>query len=372
MVDILVHPVELRQISEQLRSSARKIGTALQAIDQEILSLKGDNFLGNRANTMQAYYAPKREVLLKARGIVAHFAEDLQSAASRFEAADTNQSGAYTLERRDLLRREMQRRYDQLKNDGHIPALRDKFDSEIAIGTVLLNPENRKTIEEMAKKYGIDPVLLAGAVAAEMDLDYDNLDYYQDGLGRNGTLDILKNLGVVDGIKFLTGKDITEGPGVANVHTPSLIYAVKYLGTNDLPGKDFAQNYDWSSVNRTSFNGSVEAAAIVLAMYTHAHGGASTSDDMAVIWGAYKSGIAGFVPNDQGEGYASVEDFSNNIANGGTGEFTMGVNAYYAQPYFEFFREAFSQSAPDVIHRDLPVPQIVPPPTPPVTHYPSN
>jgi len=91
MVDILVRPAELRQISEQLKSGAKKIDAALQAIDNDILSLKGDQFLGNRANAVQGHYAPKREALLKAKEIVAHFAADLQSAASRFEQAD--QSG---------------------------------------------------------------------------------------------------------------------------------------------------------------------------------------------------------------------------------------------------------------------------------------
>jgi len=90
MNTILVHPTELHQISEQLYSSAKKIGVALQAIDNDILSLKGDKFLGNRANAFQANYAPKRDALLKAKEIVSHFAEDLQTAARRFEQADKN------------------------------------------------------------------------------------------------------------------------------------------------------------------------------------------------------------------------------------------------------------------------------------------
>jgi len=88
MIDILVRPPELRQISEQLRSSAKKINTALQAIDMDILSLKSDKFLGNRANDVQAHYAPKRDALLKAKEIVLHFADDLQNAANVFEQAD--------------------------------------------------------------------------------------------------------------------------------------------------------------------------------------------------------------------------------------------------------------------------------------------
>ena len=91
MTDILVRPPELRQISEQLKSSAKKIDAALQAIDNDILSLKGDKFLGNRANAVQANYAPKRDALIKAKVLVLGFSEDLQVAAEIFEKADQGQ-----------------------------------------------------------------------------------------------------------------------------------------------------------------------------------------------------------------------------------------------------------------------------------------
>lgn len=104
MVDILVRPPELRQISEQLKSSAKKIGTALQVIDNDILSLKGDQFLGNRANSVQAHYAPKREALLKAKEMVARFAEDLKTAANVFEKADnSNQDHVVTEDGKKLV-----------------------------------------------------------------------------------------------------------------------------------------------------------------------------------------------------------------------------------------------------------------------------
>jgi uncharacterized protein YukE len=90
MDDILVRPTELRQTAEQLSSSAQKIGQALHAIDNDINALKGIAFMGNRADDVQVRYAPKRDALLKAREIVAHFAEDLQSAALCFELADKN------------------------------------------------------------------------------------------------------------------------------------------------------------------------------------------------------------------------------------------------------------------------------------------
>ncbi len=97
MTDILVRPPELRQISEQLRSSAQKIGTALQTIDNDIRSLKGDMFLGNRAVAVQMHYEPKRDALLMAKNIILHFAADLQNTASVFEQADRSQSAVLPL-----------------------------------------------------------------------------------------------------------------------------------------------------------------------------------------------------------------------------------------------------------------------------------
>lgn len=88
MIDILVRPQELRQTSEQLRTSAKTIGTAMRVIDQEILSLKGDKFLGYRAEAVQLHYASKRDALLRAKDLVAHFAKDLPVAAASFEQAD--------------------------------------------------------------------------------------------------------------------------------------------------------------------------------------------------------------------------------------------------------------------------------------------
>jgi uncharacterized protein YukE len=88
MTDILIRPPELRNVSEQLKTSATKIGVALQTIDNDILSLKGDRFIGNRANSVQSNYAPKREALIKANGIVFDFASDLITAAEVFEHAD--------------------------------------------------------------------------------------------------------------------------------------------------------------------------------------------------------------------------------------------------------------------------------------------
>ncbi len=88
MNKILIRPTELRQISEQLRASANKIGAALQGVDQDISSLKGEKFLGIRADLIQDHYVSKRDALLQAKELVKHFAEDLNNAANIFERAD--------------------------------------------------------------------------------------------------------------------------------------------------------------------------------------------------------------------------------------------------------------------------------------------
>jgi surface antigen/uncharacterized protein YukE len=88
MATILVRPPELRQISEQMRSNAQKIDDALKSIDREMGVLKGHSFLGNRADSLQSRYHPKRDALLKAKELVIRFSENLKMAADVFEKAD--------------------------------------------------------------------------------------------------------------------------------------------------------------------------------------------------------------------------------------------------------------------------------------------
>jgi WXG100 family type VII secretion target len=88
MADILVRPPELRQAASQMRDSANKIGQALQDIDSDLQALKGNKFLGNRANAVQLLYQSKRDALEKAKDLVSQFAFDLEKAADVFEKAD--------------------------------------------------------------------------------------------------------------------------------------------------------------------------------------------------------------------------------------------------------------------------------------------
>ena len=90
MPNILVQPQQLRQKAELLRAHAQKIDQALLTIDQTLMSLKGDKFLGMRANAVQTRYAPQKEALLQAKNMVLRFAEELNLAASKFSNADCN------------------------------------------------------------------------------------------------------------------------------------------------------------------------------------------------------------------------------------------------------------------------------------------
>jgi uncharacterized protein YukE len=97
MSNILVQPQQLRQKAEILRAHAQKIDQALLTIDQTLMSLKGDFFLGLRADAVQTRYAPQKEALLQAKNMVLQFSDELNTIAERFSAADVEQTGDFGL-----------------------------------------------------------------------------------------------------------------------------------------------------------------------------------------------------------------------------------------------------------------------------------
>lgn len=216
---------------------------------------------------------------------------------------------------------------DPDNSDNDLPIINNKFDiyDSNDVIKLLSNSPNRVIIEKTAERYGLDPVLLAGVVAAEMDFDFDLKDKGQEWLA---------NKGIYGG----------DGPGLTNVHSATLSQAIKYLNENSLVGFEHTSHYDLSNENRHSFKGSVEAAAIVTAMYAHAHGKIDSTEDMAVIWGAFRTGIKGFIPGDPNYGFESLEDYQDHVARD-TGsldeKFKIGTNAYISQPYFEYFKGVF-------------------------------
>ena len=96
MTKILILPPQLRQTAEQLRSHEQKIDQALHAIDNDIRSLKGHQFLGRRADAVQTHYAPKRDALLNAKEMVLRFSSELETTAKVFETADKTGNMATT------------------------------------------------------------------------------------------------------------------------------------------------------------------------------------------------------------------------------------------------------------------------------------
>jgi hypothetical protein len=193
------------------------------------------------------------------------------------------------------------------------------------------SPHNQAKIDEMAKRYGIDPALLGGVVASEMDFDYNVKDELQDGFWRNSPL------------------HVNVAPGITSVRTDALKWGADYLKQHGAPGADAAAQFIQDDPTRNhgaDFDNSVEAAAVVLAALTDVRrsNGASTSTptDMAVTWGAFRSGIRDVMPG--GSGYSLDEflhnrldpdDAGNVVAKSGDPHALVGGNAYQSEPYFD-------------------------------------
>jgi hypothetical protein len=200
------------------------------------------------------------------------------------------------------------------------------------------SPENKPFIKATAEKYGIEPALLAGTVASEMDFDLSHAAAMSDGAWRNDLLHLGK------------------GPGIASVHYDSLTWALGYLqGSRSKVADEAAQfiRSDPDQAKAADFRNSVESAAIVLAALQEGHkrqgAGASTAQDMAVIWGGYRGGVEGLNP--QGDAY-SLQGFGKNRLDEpdaskmaeatGDPRAAMGGNAYQSEPYFDYLLKSYA------------------------------
>lgn len=215
----------------------------------------------------------------------------------------------------EIERRKLELRENNLKADDT-----SVYDAYTAIPTVL---NHRKIITDTARIYSIPPELLATVIAAEMDFDHDSGDKITDALGRKGI-----NLGAARAV------------GVASVHPDTLDDAIDYLSPPDSCSYYFG--YDRSVTNCASLEGSIEGAAIVIQALVQYKGGVTSTQDKAVIFGAYRSGVTDFLGG--GGGFSSQENFANNVASG-TGELPdylkVGKNSYMAEPYVEFFEQVW-------------------------------
>jgi len=215
---------------------------------------------------------------------------------------------------------------------------------------------NSQEIDAVAKRYGIDPALLKGAVASELDFDHGAKDELQDGLWRNtpaaGVATLVSPL--LSPLGWIGAPVDFTAPGVASVRTDALDWAIGELAAQHDPAFAAAIKFRFSDIDRThggDFNNSAEAAAIVLAAETDlrkSHGASiSTPTDMAVTWAAFRGGIRGIMPG--GSSY-DLDEFLNNrldtadagnvVAKTGDDHTGIGGNAFQSEPYFEMLQRA--------------------------------
>jgi WXG100 family type VII secretion target len=88
MAEILVKPAELKQSAVDLRKNAKDIQTAVDQVDAAIKALGPSRFEGVRADTLRGRYQRLRERIYSFKPLIDAFANDLDQAATRFEAAD--------------------------------------------------------------------------------------------------------------------------------------------------------------------------------------------------------------------------------------------------------------------------------------------
>ena len=212
------------------------------------------------------------------------------------------------------------------------------FDTQVALGTVYLHPDNRASVEATAATYGLHPALLHGVVAAELDFDYEAKNRLRDlsDLER-APLDPFPD----DRLRWI----LDESQGPANVHRETLELAIDYLTDNELPGADAAAAYPIDNDQyRTSLEGSIEGAAIVTAMYDDLFGGSATAEERAVVWSAYRGGVQGELnrANDTAGGnFESVEEYRALRGNAAPTEFLAGPDAVMSTAMFTFLTEQY-------------------------------
>jgi hypothetical protein len=266
---------------------------------------------------------------------------DIDLASGRFKTTPWSEEtfSLKTLLDADRIQQTVEARHQTMDKTGSAiqPDNTTPYDAYDALLTVN-DPQNRAKIQEMADRYGIDPALLAGTVAAEMDFDHDRKDVLQDGFWR---------LGLRGG----------QGPGITSVHDSGLAWAADYLERKGLKGADEAQAFRRAGRDEgADVPQAIESAAIVLAALTdvrQSHGASvSRPEDMATTWAAFRTGIGGIgMPNgDTGKplaegqgGYPNLQAFLGNripaaaqaAGTAGDPHLEIGGNAYQSEPYFE-------------------------------------
>jgi hypothetical protein len=227
----------------------------------------------------------------------------------------------------DGVQRQIEGRRDVLEDMKNPPTDTATNDAYEALWTVRSEP-NSTELNNLAERYGIDPALLKGTIASELDFDFDEaIDGTLDGLWRNTPL------------------HVGQGPGAASVHSDGLDWAIQYMKdhpevTGAQAALDFVAN-DPDRDNSADFKNSTQEAAIYLAAlmaYRKANGASTTTaTDMAVTWAAYRQGITGLTSD---EGGYTIDGFLKNQVEpddvGGEPHTVIGGNAYQSEPYFSW------------------------------------
>ena len=88
MAEILVKPTDLSHTASEIRTHAKRLQAAIDAVDADIRALGPGSFEGARADALRARYGKIREKIYQFKPLIEHFAKDLDEAATRFSAAD--------------------------------------------------------------------------------------------------------------------------------------------------------------------------------------------------------------------------------------------------------------------------------------------
>ena len=82
MNDILISPLEIREIAEKLRTHGNNISQALLNTDDQMANLSTEKFDGWRASSLQNRYLELRVQLLESPGIITAFSKELDEIAA--------------------------------------------------------------------------------------------------------------------------------------------------------------------------------------------------------------------------------------------------------------------------------------------------
>ena len=88
MAQIQVKPQDLMSKAEQIRAHTQKIQVAIDAVNADINALNTSQFEGYRVTELRTRYQKYHDYLSSFKPMVDRFANELDLAAQKFQAAD--------------------------------------------------------------------------------------------------------------------------------------------------------------------------------------------------------------------------------------------------------------------------------------------